>query len=152
MWAGCFIRCCYWCPGVQHHGQIAPAGPRWHRRDWGLLPEAPLCCCMWPRRLSVPPVAESPARSGLQAYGKGGRENECIILGQDPTSSSSCHTAYPSAFASIKPASVLWPYYPVLPLWVRPQIFGPISLLNHPSQFSGYCSYLEAAPFTGALD
>lgn len=97
-WIGCFIRCCCRCPGVRHHGQTAPVGPQWHRRDWGLLPEAPLCCCMQPRRLSAPPAAESPAHSGLQAYGEGERggerkNNECITLGQDPRSSPSSHNA-----------------------------------------------------------
>lgn len=93
LWAGYFIRCCCcWCFGVQHHGQTAPAGLQWHQRDWGLLLEAPLCCCMRPRKLSVLPATESPAHSGLQAYGEEGKEgewNEHITLGQNPTSSSS---------------------------------------------------------------
>lgn len=34
---------------------------------------------------------------------------------------------------------------------VMPQIFDHVPLLNHSSRFSGYCSYLEAVPFIGAL-
>lgn len=52
-----------------------------------------------------------------------GKKNKCITMGQDPTSSSSCHNADPSVFIS-----------------TRPQIFDPVLLLNHSSQFLGYCS------------
>lgn len=143
MWAGYFIRCCCWCPGVQHHGQTAPAGLRWHQRDWGLLLEAPLCCCMWPRKLTVLPAAESPARSGLQAYeGREGGRMSALPWGrvQNPH----VYTTPPILLhlkvqgqhlscghtTSVVQATDIWPCS---------------------SQFSSYCAYLEAARFIGAL-
>lgn len=146
MWVGCFIRCCCWCPGVRHHGQTAPVGPQWHQRDWGLLPEAPLCCCMQPKRLSAPPAAESPVHSGLQACGEGERM-QALPWGR---------TQHPHPHATVLILLSSQHTTHICPvghtaLWLRPQISDPVPLLNHSSQFSGYCSYLEAAPFIGAL-
>ena len=137
LWAGYFIRCCCWCPGVQHHGQTAPVGLQWHQRDWGLLLEAPLCYCMRPRKLSVLPAAESPAHLGLQAYEGGRKGGRINVLPWGRIQHPYPHTILPILLPLLAQASTC-------PVAILPQWFRPQTLVLFPSRTTPLSSQVTA--------